>query len=96
MVTDNVNGQKNGNGTTPEAPDEGINIRLPELFMMMTPDGEYKGKPSEGKIGLKFGNDWQWISYTSMRKMIKLCTENKELFNDQLQKEIAKLQVESL
>jgi hypothetical protein len=32
MVTDNVNGQKNGNGTTPEAPDEGINIRLPEPF----------------------------------------------------------------
>lgn len=89
----------NVNGKVPEAPKKDINIRLPEVFFMLSEDGEYNGRETEGRIGIKYGEgktDWVWLSYMSFKKMIDLCKDNRDVFNSQLKKEIAKAQVEAL
>lgn len=91
--------KKNTNGTAAESDDTTFSVRLPECFVLMSGDSEYKGKMQDGKIGFKYGDgkgDWLWISYISMKKLIDFCMRNKVAFNIQLQKEIEKQKVEGL
>lgn len=87
---------ENNNNKVPNGDSDSVSLRLPEAFVMMTKDGTYKGKPSEGSIRMKVGENWFSFSYTSMRKIIAFCQVNKDVFNDQLKKERDKLQVQDL
>jgi hypothetical protein len=97
-----ANNQKNNNGKAipQNEEDDAVMMRLPECLVLMSPDSTTKdGKVREGKIGLKYGSektDWIWMPYMSMKKLIDLCKENRELFNTQLSQERQKMQVDDL
>lgn len=92
-MTDNNN---NNAGKVPNADSDSVSLRLPEAFVMLTKDGIYKGKPSEGSVRMKTGDNWTSLSYMSMKKMIDFCKVNKEVFNAQLKRERDALQVQDL
>jgi hypothetical protein len=92
------NGNRNGNDV-PGVP-QAYSLRLPECFVMMSQDGPDKtGTFREGSVGMKYGtekSDWLWMPYMSVKKLIDFCTEHKDLFNAQLEKERSRLQVQNL
>lgn len=74
-------------------------LRLPEAFVVLSPDQISGDKVYEGTVGFKYGpakDDWLRMPYTSMKKIIDFCSEHKGLFNKQLQKERQKNQVSDL
>lgn len=101
MANDNKNNTsaQNNNNTEPTftgIESEPVTLRLPECFVMMSEDSVKDGKARDGSIGLKTGDGWTWMSYMSVKKIIDLCKENREMFNKQLHTELAKMQVEEL
>lgn len=74
-------------------------MRLPEAFVVLSPDQINGEKVYPGTVGFKYGpskDDWLRMPYTSMKKVIDFCNEHKNLFNVQLQKERQKNQVSDL
>ncbi|AAM06178.1 hypothetical protein [Methanosarcina acetivorans] len=74
-------------------------LRIPEAFIVLSPDQVNGDKTYPGTVGLKYGptkEDWIRLPYTSMKKLIDFCRENSSLFNSQLQKEREKNQVTDL
>ncbi len=74
-------------------------MRLPEAFVVLSPDQINGEKVYPGTVGFKYGpskDDWLRVPYTSMKKVIDFCNEHKALFNKQLQKERQKNQVSDL
>lgn len=109
----NRNGNRNGNevasantnGSILEKPhgtsgfSDSPSLRLPEAFVVLTPDQVNGEKIYAGAVGFKYGpakEDWLRLPYTSMKKVIDFCMEHKDLFNKQLQKERQKNQVSDL
>jgi hypothetical protein len=97
-----ANNQKTNNGKPIPQNDEddAVMMRLPECLVIMSPDSTTdNGRTRDGKIGLKYGSeksDWIWMPYMSMKKLIDLCKEHREMFNEQLSKERQRLAVDDL
>lgn len=90
----NGNGKKETSGFA-----ESPSLRIPEAFVVLSPDQISGDKKYEGSVGFKYGpakEDWLRIPYTSMKKIIDFCSEHKGLFNEQLKKEREKNQVTDL
>jgi hypothetical protein len=91
-----------GSPKSPGSPgplDDAPTLRLPEVFVVMSPDQSNGDKNYPGTVGLKYGptkEDWVRLPYISMKKLIDFCKENSRLFNMQLQKEREKMQVSDL
>jgi len=76
---------------------EPVSLRLPGHYVMMTVDGyDKKGALQQGAIGIKSGDNWSWMSYTDMKKIIDMCKVIKMQFNSQLQKERERAGVDDL
>jgi hypothetical protein len=97
----NANG--NGNSGSKKTGTSGFadspSLRLPEAFVVLSPNQVSGEKTYEGTVGFKYGpskDDWLRLPYTSMKKIIDFCSEHKDLFNMQLQKEREKNQVSDL
>lgn len=89
----------NGNKTSSSGFAESPSLRIPEAFVVLSPDQVSGDKKYEGSVGFKYGpskEDWLRIPYTSMKKVIDFCSEHKGLFNEQLKKEREKNQVTDL
>lgn len=85
---------ENNNSVVPDEPAETPQVRLPSCFVMMTQTGKDKnGKQKEGGVGFKFGEKWQWLTYSELRSVIALANENKPLFNAQLALEREKVRL---
>ena len=68
-------------------------LRLPFGMVMLGKDQETDGRKFDGQVGIKYGKtsqDWLRMSYIDMKKIIDFCRENKETFNEQLTKELAR------
>lgn len=90
-----ANGKKTGASGFADSP----SLRLPEAFVVLSPNQVSGEKTYEGTVGFKYGpskDDWLRLPYTSMKKIIDFCSEHKDLFNMQLQKEREKNQVSDL
>ncbi len=91
----NANGKKNNASGFADSP----SLRIPEAFVILSPDQVSGDKTYEGTVGFKYGpskDDWFRMPYTSMKKVIDFCSEHKDLFNMQLRKEREKNQVSDL
>ncbi|MDQ1253238.1 MAG: hypothetical protein QG646_2388 [Euryarchaeota archaeon] len=90
-----TNGKKEKDAGFSDSP----SLRIPEAFVVLSPDQVSGGKKYEGTVGFKYGpskDDWLRIPYTSMKKVIDFCGGHKDLFNAQLKKEREKNQVTDL
>jgi len=71
-------------------------LRLPGHFVMLTTDGSKDGKKREGGIGIKTGDNWAWLTYTDVKKIIDMCNVCKVQFNHQLELERSRVTVKDL
>jgi len=67
-----ANGKKAGTSGFADSP----SLRLPEAFVILSPDQVSGEKTYEGTVGFKYGpskDDWLRLPYTSMKKMALRC-----------------------
>lgn len=88
---DKGNSAANGNENESKKNDDKVSglgdtpsLRLPGHFVMLTADGSKDGKFREGGIGIKTGDNWNWMTYTDVKKIIDMCKVCKTQFNAQL------------